>query len=67
MSFIVKGTAKMTKPCTSCNHCEIKNGIAGRYYCKSKNAITSVARITNDGRTIPKGDVIDCHEMKVEK
>jgi len=57
----------MTKPCTSCQHCEKKAGIAGDYYCKKKRVITSIARISNDGLTLPKGQAIECFEENEEK
>lgn len=48
------------KPCTQCQQCERKDDVAGGFYCKKKKALTSIARITNDGCTLLFGEADEC-------
>ena len=51
---------EVTKPCEHCKHF---NASKEHGYCNKKEAYTSIARITNDGKT--KSDaVIECFEQK---
>ncbi|MBX2848902.1 MAG: hypothetical protein KTR16_11320 [Acidiferrobacterales bacterium] len=56
----------MTKPCKQCKHCEIKNGVAGGFYCNKKKALTSIARITDKDGNYADEECFDDEEVKNE-